>query len=315
LTSTYHYREQIVVRYLFLLLFVITSNAAIAAFSIKQVAQGIYVHQGPIELPDVRNHDAIANIGFIVGKKCVAVIDSGGNPAQGRLLKSTIQKITATPICYVINTHVHPDHIFGNSAFKDIANIKFIGHAKLSRAMAARGAFYIARSMEQIAVNLTEKDIIPPSISVKDFLKLDLGGRILELKAYPTAHTDNDLTVFDKKTNTLWMSDLLFVGHLPVLDGSLKGWLNVIAELEKQSFDVVIPGHGPIDRDWPKSVQAEKHYLQKLATNVRAKIKQGKYLEDVLQDDDSIFKAQWQLFNEFHKKNLSSAFAELEWED
>jgi glyoxylase-like metal-dependent hydrolase (beta-lactamase superfamily II) len=64
--------------------------------------------------------------------------------------------------------------------------------------------------------------------------------------------------------NTLWMSDLLFVGHLPVLDGSLKGWLKVIAELEKQSFDVVIPGHGPIDRDWPKSVQTEKHYLQKL---------------------------------------------------
>jgi len=307
--------ERYTVRYLLPLLFALTSSHAIAAFNIKQVAQGIYVHQGPIELPDVHNHDAIANIGFIVGKKCVAVIDSGGNPEQGRLLKKTIQKITAVPICYVVNTHVHPDHIFGNSAFQNIPNIKFIGHEKLSRAMAARGSFYIARSMEQIAVNLTEKDIIPPNITVKNTLELNLGGRILVLKAYPTAHTDNDLTVFDRQTNTLWMADLLFVGHLPVLDGSLKGWLKVIAELEKQSFDVVIPGHGSIDRDWPESVQAEKYYLQKLATDVRTKIKQGKYLEDVLQDDDSIFKAQWQLFNEFHKKNLSSAFAELEWED
>jgi len=303
------------VRYLLPLLFAITTNHALAAFNIKQVAQGIYVHQGPIALPDVHNHDAIANIGFIVGKKCVAVIDSGGNPEQGRLLKTTIQKMTTTPICYVINTHVHPDHIFGNSAFQDIPNIKFIGHEKLGRAMAARGGFYIARSVEQIAVHLTAKDIIPPNITVKDALKVDLGARILELKAYPTAHTDNDLTVFDAQTNTMWLSDLLFVGHLPVLDGSLKGWLKVITELEKQSFDVVIPGHGSIDRDWPESLQAEKHYLQKLASDVRAKIKQGKYLEDILQDNDSIDKAQWQLFNDFHKKNLSSAFAELEWED
>ncbi|TXL02202.1 hypothetical protein BMR07_17775 [Methylococcaceae bacterium CS1] len=131
-------------------------SPAQAVFNIKQVAQGIYVHQGLIELPDVHNHDAIANIGFIVGKSCVAVIDSGGSPEQGRLLKKTVEKITSVPICYVINTHVHSDHIFGNRAFNNINNIKYIGHEKLSRAMSARGPFYIARSEEQVAVKLTE---------------------------------------------------------------------------------------------------------------------------------------------------------------
>ncbi|TXK95737.1 hypothetical protein BMR07_17770 [Methylococcaceae bacterium CS1] len=72
---------------------------------------------------------------------------------------------------------------------------------------------------------------------------------MLILKAHPTAHTDNDLSVFDKKTNTMWLSDLLFIGHLPVLDGSLQGWLQEIRKLEKRQFDVVIPGHGPIVRD------------------------------------------------------------------
>lgn len=302
-------------RYALLLILCFSTSQAMAVFNVKQVAQGIYVHQGPIELPNVHNHDAIANIGFIVGKRCVAVIDSGGNPEQGRLLKHAIEKITDVPICYVINTHVHPDHIFGNSAFKNITDIKFIGHEKLARAMAVRGVFYIARSMEQIAVKLTENDIISPTMAVKDTLTLDLGGRRLILTAHPTAHTDNDLTVFDEQTNTMWLSDLLFIGHLPVLDGSLTGWLAELQKLEKRQFDVVIPGHGPIIRDWPESLQPEKHYLQTLATIIKAKIKKGVYLEDVLKNIDYVDKAHWQLFNEFHKKNISSAYAELEWED
>lgn len=301
-----------------LVLLIMLSLAAIpvwAAFNIKQVAQGIYVHQGLIELPDVHNHDAIANIGFIVGKTCVAVIDSGGSPAQGKQLKQSIQKITSLPICYVINTHVHPDHIFGNSAFKQISNIKFVGHTKLARAMAERGAFYIARSEEQVGVKLDKRDIVIPTLTVTNTLTLDLGGRTLVLTAYPTAHTDNDLSVLDKKTNTLWLSDLLFVGHLPVLDGSLQGWLAEIKKLEQRQFDVVIPGHGPIVRDWPEGIQAEKHYLQYLQKVVRSKIQQGVFLEDVLQTVSYPDKHQWQLFNDFHKKNLSSAYAELEWEE
>ena len=298
-----------------LIMLSLAASSVWAAFNIKQVAQGIYVHQGLIELPDVHNHDAIANIGFIVGEACVAVIDSGGTPLQGKQLKQSIQKITSLPICYVINTHVHPDHIFGNSAFKQIPNIKFVGHKKLARAMAERGAFYIARSKEQIGVKLDKHDIVIPTVTVENTLTLDLGGRTLVLTAHPTAHTDNDLSVLDKKTNTLWLSDLLFIGHLPVLDGSLQGWLAEIKKLEQRQFDVVIPGHGPIVRDWPEGIQAEKQYLQYLQKVVRSKIQQGVFLEDVLQTASYPDKHQWQLFNDFHKKNLSSAYAELEWED
>ena len=75
-----------------LIILSLAASSAWAAFNIKQVAQGIYVHQGLIELPDVHNHDAIANIGFIVGKTCVAVIDSGGSPLQGKQLKQSVKK-------------------------------------------------------------------------------------------------------------------------------------------------------------------------------------------------------------------------------
>lgn len=287
---------------------------ATAALPVKEVASGIYVHFGKHQLPDSKNHGEIANLGFIVGSKCVAVIDSGGSPQQGLALKQAVTQATHTPICYVINTHIHPDHIYGNRAFKT-AGVKFVGHYKLGRAMATRSSYYLDKADEQLGIKLNPADLIAPDIEVKDSLKLDLGGRSLTLKAHPTAHTDNDLSVYDEKTNTIWLSDLLFTEHIPTVDGSLKGWLAEIAKLEKQKFHYVIPGHGDLVTDWPNSIQPEKHYLTVLLTEIRAAIKQGKYLEDAVKTVGISEKNNWLLFDEYHRKNVTTAFAELEWED
>jgi quinoprotein relay system zinc metallohydrolase 2 len=287
---------------------------ATAVLSVNQVAPGIYVHWGVQEFSDTKNHGAIANIGFIVGQRCVAVIDTGGNPGQGRALKNAIENITPKPVCYVINTHVHPDHIYGNSAFKNMG-AKFVGHEKLARAMSVRGDYYIQKAQELLGIALTSNDIIPPDISVSNELDLDLGGRILKLTAHPAAHTDNDLSVYDPQTNTLWLSDLLFIGHLPSIDGSLKGWLAELDKLEAKSYKMVIPGHGPLVTDWPKSMQPEKEYLSALLIEVRAAIKKGEFLEDTVTMVGLSFKDRWKLFEEFHRKNVTKAYAELEWED
>ena len=207
--------------------FITQTVTAVTALKVTEVTSGIFVHFGEHQLPDKVNHGAIANIGFIVGDSCVAVIDTGGNPEQGYALKKAIEQTTENPVCYVINTHVHPDHIYGNIAFKQ-PGVKFIGHKNLARAMATRGEYYIEKASEQLDVKLSAKHIIPPDKAVKKYMSINLGGRKLMLTAHPTAHTDNDLTVFDQKTKTLWMSDLLFIEHLPVIDGSLKGWLKGI---------------------------------------------------------------------------------------
>ncbi len=281
---------------------------------VKEIAADVYVHFGKHELPNNHNHGEIANIGFIIGDKCVTVIDSGANPTQGKALKNTIQTITSKPICYVINTHAHPDHIYGNRAFKD-AKVKFVGHHKLSRAILTRSPYYFTKSKEQFGNQLTSADVVLPSIEVKNTLQLDLGNRILELTAHPSAHTDHDLSIYDSKTDTLWLSDLLFREHLPVLDGSINGWISELERLEQNSYTYVIPGHGALVTDWKHSLQPQKKYLLLLRKEIRLLIQQGKFLEDAIKTVAYSEQKRWKLFNEFHKKNISTAFAELEWEE
>ncbi|MEQ1558478.1 MAG: quinoprotein relay system zinc metallohydrolase 2 [Methyloglobulus sp.] len=301
---------------LILLYAVLFSGLIVAApvLSINEVAPGVYVHWGVQEFSDTKNHGAVANIGFIVGQRCVAVIDTGGSPEQGLALKNAIENTTSKPVCYVINTHVHPDHIYGNSAFKNVG-AKFVGHEKLARAMSVRSDYYIQKAPELLGFTLTSKDIIPPDIAVTDEMDLDLGGRILKLTAHPTAHTDNDLSVYDAQTDTLWLSDLLFVEHLPSIDGSLKGWLAELEKLGGKSYKKVIPGHGGLVTDWPKSMLPEQTYLNTLLVEVRAAIKKGVFLEDAVSTIGLSFKGKWKLFDEFHRRNVTKAYAELEWEN
>ncbi|HSR02170.1 MAG TPA: MBL fold metallo-hydrolase, partial [Methylophilaceae bacterium] len=84
---------------------------------LKNVGDGIYVHHGEHLDIDAGYQGDICNISVVIGDKGVAIIDTGGSLKVGQTLHAAIRNITSLPIQYVINTHVHPDHIFGNGAF------------------------------------------------------------------------------------------------------------------------------------------------------------------------------------------------------
>jgi quinoprotein relay system zinc metallohydrolase 2 len=282
--------------------------------AVTEVAPGVFVHQGRYEIFTPRNSGDTSNTGFIVGRDAVAVIDTGGSPHVGRALLDAIRARTKLPIKYVINTHMHPDHVFGNVAFEGEKPV-FVGHAKLPRALAARADRYLGINKELLGEAFEGTRIVPPTELVKDRLELDLGDRRLLIEAHPTAHTDNDVTVLDEKTGTLFLGDLLFSKHIPALDGSIRGWLALIDELAARTdVKLAVPGHGPEQMPWPSALAAEKRYLGTVADEVRTMIKQGKTLAEAAASVGLAEKDAWLLFNEYHARNVSAAFAELEWE-
>ena len=281
---------------------------------LEEVARGVFVAQGQHGLFTVENGGHISNLTAIIGAQSIAVIDTGGSIAVGRALLAAIQAVSALPVRYVINTHMHPDHVFGNAAFIGPDTV-FAGHAKLPRALAARGERYIAANRADLGPEAFDgTQVVPPTLLVDDRMSLDLGGRMITLVARKTSHTDNDLTVRDEQTGTLILGDLLFSGHIPAIDGSLKGWLKLIAELRLEPAERAIPGHGPASMAWPAALDDETRYLEAIARDIRAILKAGGTLETAMRDAGRSEAANWALFDAFHKRNIAAAFAELEWE-
>jgi quinoprotein relay system zinc metallohydrolase 2 len=280
-------------------------------FALSEIADGVFVHEGRLaDLDDPARGDS-ANIGFIIGETCVAVIDTGGSIATGRALAAAIGRTTPLPVCFVINTHVHFDHVLGNAAFAG-GDTVFVGHENLRAAIEANREFFI----EQFAAELGGVDaglIIAPTKGVAAESRLDLGGRELQLAAHPLAHTSTDLTVFDTKTATLWTGDLVFIGRMPVLDGSLRGWLAWIEQTQNLAIARIVPGHGPASAAWPDGVAAEQQYLSALLRDARAAIAAGVFLEDAMDSMSRDAAAPWPL-NARHPRNVSRAYRELEWE-
>lgn len=281
-------------------------------FVMAEVAPGLHVRQGVHEEATPENQDGIANIGFVVGKEAVAVLDPGGSRADGERLRTSIRERTDLPIRYVVMTHLHPDHVFGAVAFADDHPV-FVAHARMAAMLVQRGEFY--RNVLADALGIEEAgDYAKPDLLVSDTASIDLGGRRLQLRAHPTAHTDNDLSILDEQTGTLWLGDLLFVDRVPALDGSILGWLRETKALRDVPATRAVPGHGPAVVSWPGAVAPQERYLGGLVRDIRAIISHGGDIEKAVATAGQAERANWALFDDYNGRNVTSAFKELEWE-
>jgi len=290
--------------------------ASASPADVSEVAPGVFVHIGQVAEASAANAGDTSNWGFVVGERCVAVIDTGGSAATGSALREAVRAHTDRPVCAIVITHGHPDHLLGLAAVAEggVAAgelaARQLAHQRLAAAVAARTPAYRTLAQRQLGLAGPPQMIVPGE-RVDGEVMLDLGGRQLRLQTWKTAHTDHDLTVYDLQTRTLFAGDLLFVTHLPVVDGNLSGWLAQTPALRQLGSLRTVPGHGPVVKGdgW----QAQTEYLSGLRHAVREALKQRVPLQHAVEAVPA--PDGWQLTEVYHRRNVTAAYAELEWED
>ena len=215
-------------------------------------------------------------------------------------------------MAWVILTHMHPDHVLGASVFADAT---VVGHESLPRALADRAGGYLESYERQIGTEgFLGTEVSPIDETVADTRQIDLGGRVLSLRAWPVAHTGTDLTVLDETTGTLFAGDLVFDGHLPTLDGSLRGWQQVLSGLQEMRAERLVPGHGGPVLGMAEAIAPMQRYLDVLAQDTLAAIDSGERLGEAVGHVAAREADHWQLFDAYNPRNATAAFTELEWE-
>jgi glyoxylase-like metal-dependent hydrolase (beta-lactamase superfamily II) len=102
--------------------------------------------------------------------------------------------------------------------------------------------------------------------------------------------------------------------HVPVLDGSILGWLKVMDELALMRPRRILPGHGPVIDNWQDALAQQRRYLERLTRDVRSLISRGAPISAAARSAGEAEKDRWSLFEEYNARNATAAFAELEWE-
>lgn len=291
----------------------VSSQSSHEDFTVEKVADGIYVHHGKHLDIDAGYQGDICNVSFVVGSRGVTVIDTGGSLKVGTQLLAAIRKVTPLPVLYVVNTHVHPDHVYGNAAFLEDKPI-FVGHDRLANTMELRRDQYAKLNERLLHEDAKGSELIKPTLTVKDKLTLDLGDRKLELTAHPVAHTNTDVSLIDVKTGTLFTGDLLFIERTPVVEADIKGLITEIEKLKVSQAKQVVPGHGPVTKDWVAALADAQRYLNQLLADVRTSIKKNEGMEKAMETAAAGEKDKWQLFEVANRRNVNTIYPGLEWE-
>jgi len=226
----------------FLVVLSISTLATIAnaqdgiSFKSTQVADGLYVLEG-------MGGFAGGNIAVSVGEDGVVLIDDGLSTVL-EPLRSALKQITDAPIDFMINTHVHADHV-GNNAFFGEAGTHIVAHSNLRERLKVR-------EVEGADGKTLTPASALPVITFDESLTFHLNGGEAHVFHVGPAHTDGDVVIHFRDLNVIHVGDVLFNGIFPFIDlqngGSVSGYIEAQKILYELLGDdtVIIPGHGAV---------------------------------------------------------------------
>ena len=100
-----------------------------------------------------------------------------------------------------------------------------------------------------------------------------------------------------------------------MIDGRLIGWLEVMDRLLTVDARRVVPGHGAPTAEWRAALDKQRHYLAGVRDGIRGALADKRTIADAVETLANTGTDGWLLTEDFHRRNLTAAYAELEWED
>lgn len=268
------------------------------------------------------NRPPVDNSGFVVGERGVLVIDAHINAVMARQIQDAIRSVTDKPILYLVNTNAHGDHTFGNYAFP--ADTLVVAHKKTAEAM---------RHFEEEKRNLLatvggkasvfgDVKLRLPDVTFESSLRLDLGGRVVELYHFGHGNTPGDTVVYVPESKVAWTGNLILgEGTIPwAIEGGVQDYLETIARLANTlDIETIVPGHVLMTKGAASARYL--HYLGWLIDSVRAQIRAGSSLqetldnlplnEDFLPSEDSPLGPLRPVMAGFHLWNVKKTYLEF----
>ncbi|HMX16019.1 MAG TPA: quinoprotein relay system zinc metallohydrolase 1 [Rhodocyclaceae bacterium] len=243
----------------------------------RQVAEGVYVFEGANDDFSTRNGCNIINTGFVVTGAGVVVINTGPSRLYGEQQRAAIRRITAEPVVRVLNLNLHPDYLFGNQAYADVAIGALPGTI---RDMRAEAPAFLDNLYRICGDWMKGTEFLPASVPL-DAGDLRIGDRILRLQRLE-GHTNDDLIVIDERTGVLFAGGLVFHTRVPTTPHARIGpWLASLEKLRELPFRVLVPSHGHVAPD-ASGIDQTRDYLGWLDATLDAAAREGRDLNEVL---------------------------------
>jgi len=197
----------------------------------------------------------VPNIGVIGGRDAVLVVETGLGPRNAEKVLEFASEYAGGRRLYLTTTHFHPEHAFGAQAFAGEAT--FLVNRAQAEDLKVKGAGYLDmfRGLGEPVARQLEGVVLPePDLVYDEAYDLELGGRVVQLRATGRAHTRGDQVIRVPDAGVLFTGDLVEAGQFaifpwfPPYDTDVSGtrWLAVMERLAGEGARVVVPGHGAV---------------------------------------------------------------------
>jgi cyclase len=239
---------------------------------VTKLAEGVYAWQGEPE------KEMLANCVWVVFKDYVVVIDANF-PWGARAIIPQIQKTTRKPIRYVLNTHLHGDHSFGNSEFTKLG-ATIVNSAATDQEARSRGAW---QAWDNPKFSLKPYHQEFATLTFTDRLVFDDGTQRVEFIKLGPAHTAGDVVAYLPHQHAVVTGDLCVTwgigNNVGDQDANYAGWLHALDTMYSWHLTTVVPGHG--ESGGPAVLMAQKAYLGGMLQQVKAGVQAGKSEDEV----------------------------------